>query len=93
MEAEKGVCSKPAECSLSPEKAVMAYSLVGALRLPERVTTLGVSGWLVEREGGAGRGRGSIPAPPDQLPPPALISPTVTMKTALPGPAGLRKPA
>lgn len=59
MEAEKGVCSKPAECSLSPEKAVMAYSLVGALRLPERVTTLGVSGWLVEREGQGGEGAAS----------------------------------
>ena len=40
--AEEGMGSKPAECPLSPEKAVMARSLAETLGLPERITTLGV---------------------------------------------------
>ena len=39
--AEEGMGSKPAECPLSPEKAVMACSLAETLGLPERITTLG----------------------------------------------------
>lgn len=55
MEAEKGMCSKPAECPLSPEKAVMARSLV-------RVTSLGVSEWLVVGEGRGKEGKGQHPS-------------------------------
>lgn len=62
MEAEKGMCSKPAECPLSPEKAVMARSLVRALGLPERVTSLGVSEWLVVGEGRGKEGKGQHPS-------------------------------
>ena len=62
METEKGMCSKPAECPLSPEKAVVARSLLRALGLPERVTSQGVSEWLVVGEGRAREGKGQHPS-------------------------------
>ena len=63
--AEEGMGSKPAECPLSPEKAVMACSLAETLGLPERINTLGV--WVADSgRGGTGRGGCGIPAPTDQ---------------------------
>ena len=63
--ANEGMGSKPAECPLSPEKAVTAHSLAEMLGLPERITTLGV--WVADGGRGVpGRGGHGTPAPTDQ---------------------------
>lgn len=63
--ASEGMGSKPAECPLSPKKAVTARSLAETLGLLERITTLGV--WVADGGRGVpGRGGYGTPAPTDQ---------------------------